>query len=136
MPPSTPKCGNITPDVLISPAGNVFTDVSEEHAVSLDGRSAFLMQGAFGDTIYHWVTSGPGEEPGAMRLGWRVNGEQHYCTVPLTNAPPAAQAQQGIRQVSSMAVPRIVHGEPVYFQVCIWYKVQKNPITRCWPQSG
>ena len=59
VPPSTLTCDNIMPDVLISPTANVLTDVSEAHALSLDGRSAILMQGTFDGATYYWVISDP-----------------------------------------------------------------------------
>lgn len=132
--PSSTTCGNVTPDVLVSPAGNVFTDVSEAHALSLDGRSAFLMRGTFDGAIYYWMISDPNGEYGGMQLIWWVGGgKRHYCSVGLTKAPPAAPAQQGIRQESSMAVPTVVNGESVYFQACIWYRVGKPAKSHCWP---
>ena len=131
VPPSSLHCQDVTPDVLISPADNVLTNVSEAHALSLDGRSAFLMQGTFNGTIYHWMTSVPNGRFGGMRLHWQVKGgKDHFCTVSLSNASPSASA----RQVASMAVPAVVNGRPVSFTACVWYTVRKGDIPRhCWP---
>jgi hypothetical protein len=133
LPPSTVNCANVTPDLLISPAANVLTDVSEARAISLGGRSTFLMDGVFNGTTYYWVISDPNGDRGGMQLRWWLNGgETHYCTVGLNDAPPAALAQQGIRQLSSLAVPSVMNDEPVNFEVCLWYTEQKQ-YTQCWP---
>lgn len=80
------------------------------------------------------VAEDPGWEYGGMQLIWWVGGgTRHYCSVGLTTSPPAALAQQGIRQESSMAVPTVVNGESVYFQACIWYRVGKPVKSHCWP---
>jgi hypothetical protein len=132
LPPSTQSCGNITPDPLISPAGNELTDVSEAKTVSLDGRTAFLMQGDFNGTTYYWVVSVPNGKYGGIQLRWWLNGQRiHSCTVSLNDAPPAALAQQGIRLLSSMAVPSIINGDPVNFQACAWYTVQRKVHQLC-----
>jgi hypothetical protein len=124
--PSTSRCDNGTPDLLISPAENVLTYVSEAGAVSLDGRSAFLMDGDLNGTNYYWVVSDPDGDHGGMQLRWWTNPRTfHYCSVNLSGAPPAVLAQEGIRQVSTMAVPSKMNGEPVNFLVCVWYKAQK-----------
>jgi hypothetical protein len=126
-PPSSVNCANITPDLLISPAANVLTNVSEVDALSLGGRSAFLMDGDFGSTIYYWLISDPNGDRGGMQLWWSQTGHTaHSCTVGINDAPPAALAQQGIRQFSSLAVPSVVNSEPVNSQVCLWYTVQKE----------
>jgi hypothetical protein len=134
-PTASKKCGDVTPGALISPASNLFTDVSEIRALSIDGRSAFLMQGDFGDTAYDWVISDPDGDYGGMQLRWWMNdGEINYCTVTITNDPPAALARQGIRQISSMAMPAVLNGEPVSFQACVWYTARKGVIpSKCWP---
>jgi hypothetical protein len=99
VPPSSVNCANITPDLLISPAANVLTNVSEVDALSLGGRSAFLMDGDFGSTIYYWLISDPNGDRGGMQLWWSQTGHTaHSCTVGINDAPPAALAQQGIRQ--------------------------------------
>jgi hypothetical protein len=134
VPPSTPDCENITPDALISPAENVLTNVSEAHALSLNGRSAILMNGTFNGGTYEWITSDPDGIYGGMRLQWWVdNGKSRYCTVTLPGGSPAALARQGERQVSSMAVPTAMNGKSVMFQVCVWYTVRKQVKSRCWP---
>ena len=132
LPPSSPNCGNVTPDPLISPAENDLTDVSKARAVSLDGRTAFLMQGDFDGTTYYWVVSVPNGDYGAIQLRWWLNGEkEHYCSLTLNDAPPSALAQQGIRLLSSMAVPAVMNGEAVNFQACVWYTVQSQVKRLC-----
>lgn len=133
VPPPTVNCDNITPNVLISPAENALADISEVHALSLDGRSAFLMEGTSGGVTYHWVVSDPNGTYGGMQLKWWTEADKfHSCTVSLSNESPAVLAQQGIRQLSSLAVPTVVDGESVSIQACIWYTVRKDDIPyRC-----
>lgn len=136
VPASTSKkCGGVTPGALISPATDLFSDVSEIRALSVGGRSAFLMQGDFGGTAYDWVVSDPDGNYGGMQLRWWARGGKiSYCTVSITDAPPAALAQQGIRQIASMAVPTVVNGKSLSFQACVWYTVRKGVIpSTCWP---
>jgi len=135
--PSTTSenCGSGAPGALISPADDSFSDPSKIRALSVGGRTAFLMQGDFGGTAYDWVISDPDGNYGGMQLRWWAHGEKiNYCTVTITNAPSAALAQQGIRQIASMAVPAVVNGEPLSFQACVWYTVRKGVIPHtCWP---
>lgn len=135
VPSAIARCANVIPDVLISPADNVLTSVSEVHALAIGGRSAFLMQGAFNGATYRWLTSVPNGTFGGMQLRWWLNGgPTHYCTVSLTNAPPAVLAQQGIRQVASMAVPMGIDGKDVNFQACVWYTMNRDSQPeQCWP---
>jgi hypothetical protein len=134
VPPPTANCNNVTPDVLISPRDNVFTYVSEMHELALDGRSAFLMQGTNGDMTYEWLVSDPNGAYGGMQLQWQAQGGSlHSCSVTLSNASPAALAQQGIRQLSTLAVPTVMNGEPVSIRACVWYTVRKDDIpSQCW----
>jgi hypothetical protein len=134
VPPSTATCHNITPDVLTSPAENVFADVAEMHGLAVDGRAAFLMQGINGDMTYEWVVSDPNGTFGGMQLQWWLQGGSlHSCTVTLNNESPAALAQQGIRQLSSLAVPTVINGESVFIRACVWYTVRKDDIkSQCW----
>lgn len=134
VPPPTLTCDNITPDVLVSPAENIFTDVSEAYELSLDGRLAFLMQGTNGGATYYWLVSDPNATYGGMQLLWWTNGGAvHYCSVTLSNESPANLAQQGIRQLSSLAVPTAVNGESVSIRACIWYTARQRVSKRCWP---
>jgi hypothetical protein len=134
VPPPTVDCANVTPDLLISPAADELTDVSEVHALSLDGRSAFLMSGDLGNTTYYWVITDPNGDRGGMQLWWSQKGRTaHSCSVGFNDAPGAVRAQEGIRQLASLAAPSIMNNEPVNFSACIWYTAQEHVTSQCWP---
>jgi hypothetical protein len=139
VPPSpSPNCDDIAPGTLVSPADHIFSDVSEIRPVSTGGRTAYLMQGYLGDTTYDWLVYEPDGKHVGMWLRWQVHGgAPHYCTVSITNMPPADLAEHGISLISSMAVPALVNGQVTSFRACIWYTIQQGVIPHaCWPPQS
>lgn len=112
------QCPAVAQNDYLSPAKIVFSDVSLVSSVSLDGRSAFLMQGMHDGSQYDWVIADPSGYIAGMRLRWTPNGHDNFCTAGI----PAGAVPQLPRQVSTIAVPASVDGEQVPVGVCIWYQ--------------
>lgn len=108
-----------------SPGAFEFRDVSLVHSFSLDGRSAFEMQGEHSRSEYYWVVSDPNGNLGGMQLRWPLNGVYQYCTVsiPVTSLS---------KQVSTVAVPDTINGAQVSFRACVWYDHGNQE--DCWPR--
>jgi hypothetical protein len=117
-----PQCPAVAQNGYLSPAKIVFSDVSLVSSVSLDGRSAFLMQGTHDGSQYDWVIADPSGSIAGMRLRWAPNGHKYFCTAGI----PAGAVSQLPRQVSTIAVSATVDGEQVPVGVCIWYQQGKH----------
>lgn len=113
-------CGLPVQDGFRSPATTGFKDINTIYTVSLDGRSASVMQGIYEGLAYDWLQSDPTGDRAGMQLRWfNTANRWHYCTATI----PAGVVSLLPAQVVTAAVPVTIHGRQVTFQACIWHQL-------------
>jgi hypothetical protein len=114
------ECGLPAQDKFRSPATTGFKDITTIYTVSLDGRSASVMQGTYEGLAYDWLQSNPTGDRAGMQLRWfNTANRWHYCTATIAGGVVSLLPAQ----VVTMAVPVTIHGRQVTFQACIWHQL-------------
>jgi hypothetical protein len=113
-------CGLPAQDGFRSPATTGFKDIETIDTVSLDGRSASVMQGTYAGLAYDWLQSNPHGDRAGIQLRWfNTANRWHYCTATIAGGAVSLLPAQ----VVTMAVPVTIHGRQVTFQACIWHQL-------------
>ena len=102
-------CGSITP-----PRG--LTGLHAIWPVSIDQRTALVMEGFSEGRKYYFIKSGPRSYEGTMWLQWTLdhkNGNSCIVHIPNEHSSPYSEA------VYSTAVPAVSNGKAVTFEACV-----------------